>query len=543
MPEPSKVSAIIVSFNRSADLRLALEALVRNTWHSKEIIVVDNASTDDAAQVAASFAEVKLVRNGQNLGFAQGCNIGLKHATGEFIALVNNDAVLEDRWLEETVGFLQSHPKTAAVGTRTHFWDEANPVGDRGNGYYGYTKVDPETGYNQPTVGEDDEEREVATLSGAVVLIRREAIDEVGPPFLEPTFFAYYEETDFFARAIRKGWRLHYRSSPVCWHRVRASTATQPYAYYYWMARNRLLYAHRNFDESELARVIRAARLDEWSIRLRRPTARGLSDKLKAQRDAYVWIREHDNLVRSQREAICLEGGSYNERVREIESRAGYYGYSRPEVAALIPQESRFVVDVGCGAGALGRSLKAARPDLQVRGIEPVAAQAQRARKVLDDVHVGGLEAGLPESWPQPDCVVFADVLEHVVDPWGALRVWREALKPGGTVVISLPNASHREVMVELARGRLRYKDAGVLDRTHLRFFTRDTAVELLEQAGFKIKGLGRVIDLPHRGWRAPVAWWAERRSRDEQPHRRHTAVDTIQDLCTVQFLLVGERA
>jgi SAM-dependent methyltransferase len=157
-------------------------------------------------------------------------------------------------------------------------------------------------------------------------------------------------------------------------------------------------------------------------------------------------------------------------------------------------------------------------------------------------VHVGGLENGLPEGWPRPDCVIFADVLEHVVDPWGALRLWQQALKPGGTVVISLPNASHREVMSELVQGRLRYKDAGVLDRTHLRFFTRETAIELVEQAGLRIKSIGRVNDMPRRGWRAPIAWWADQRGRNECIRRRRALVDTIQDLCTVQFLVVGER-
>ncbi|MBI5535070.1 MAG: glycosyltransferase [Deltaproteobacteria bacterium] len=542
MPEPSRVSVVIVSYNRSADLRLAIEAVVRSAWPDKEIIVVDNASTDDAAQVAASFGEVKLIRNETNTGFAEGCNIGLAHATGEFVALVNNDAVIEDSWIEQTAGFLQARPEAAAVGTRTYFWDDANPLGNRDNGFYGYTKVDPETGFNQPTVSQDDEEREVATLSGAVVMIRRKAIDDAGAPFLEPTFFAYYEETDFFARAIRKGWRLYYRSSPVSWHRVRASTASQPYAYYYWMARNRLLYAYRNFDEAQLQRVLRDAWLDAWSIKLRGPLGKRMGDKLKAKRDAYRWVSEHKELLQSQRSEVMAKGGSYNQRVREIESRAGYYGYCRPEVAALVPPDASCIVDVGCGAGALGRSIKAQRPNAQVRGIEPVASQAQRARKALDDVFVGGLEAGLPQGWPRPDCVVFADVLEHVVDPWSALKTWREALKPGGTVVISLPNAAHREVMGELISGRLRYKDAGVLDRTHLRFFTRDTAVELVEQAGFRLKEIRRVIDMPRRGWKAPIAWWAEQRSRNEQVHRQRALVDTIQDLCTVQFLLVGER-
>jgi len=535
-----KVTCIIVSYNRSADLRLSIEALIRNTWPNKEIVVVDNASKDDAAEVAASFPEVKLIRLETNTGFAVGNDIGLEHATGEFIALVNNDAVLEDTWIEKTVEFLIARPDTAAVGTRTYFWDDQNPLGNRNNGFYGYVTVNPDNGFTDPTVSVDEEEREVATLSGAVVMIRRRAIDDVGLPFLEPTFFAYYEETDFFARCVRKNWRLYYLSSPVSWHRVRASTAAQPYNYYHWMARNRLIYAYRNFDQPILDKILRDVRLEDLGIAMRIPF--GLREELKARRDAYRWIREHEPQMLEQRAALMAHGVSYNQRVREIQARAAYYGHGRPEVAALVPSSARSIIDVGCGGGGLGKTIKDARPDVQVRGIEMVPSAASRARKVLDDVFEGGLEGGLPRDWPRPDCVLFADVLEHVVDPWSALRKWHDTLAPGGTVVVSLPNAAHREVMSELVRGKLEYKDAGVLDRTHLRFFTRDTAVELLEKAGFEVVSFQRVLDMPHRGWRAPIAWWAERRSRNEPVHRSRSTVDTVQDLCTVQFLLVGKK-
>jgi GT2 family glycosyltransferase len=338
MPSSPKVSVIIVSYQRSADLRLAMRAVLESTWKNVELIVVDNASNDDSADVAASIPGVRVVRNARNEGFAEGCNRGLREATGEYVALVNDDAVIDRGWIEAMTRFLEAHPRAAAVGSRTYYWDQENPVESLENRFYGYTTVDPETGFNEPTFDCDQPEREVATLSGAVVMIRRRAIDELGPTFLEPTFFAYYEETDFFARALRHGWTLHYLSAPAAWHRVRASTATRPHAYFHWMARNRLVYAYRNFDDDVLAGVLRAARLDELRLAARRRFGL-LGVEEQARLEAFRWVREHRALLEAQRRASMATGASYNARVRAIEARARETAKlpERPLVSIVIP--------------------------------------------------------------------------------------------------------------------------------------------------------------------------------------------------------------
>ena len=125
----------------------------------------------------------------------------------------------------------------------------------------------------------------------------------------------------------------------------------------------------------------------------------------------------------------------------------GYYDEPRPEVIGCVPLDARDIIDVGCASGALGRALKAARPGTRVRGVELVPAQAERARQVLDDVFQGSADDPLPEHWPPADCVIFADVLEHLVDPWRTLRHYRKLLKPGGTIVASVPNVANRVVL------------------------------------------------------------------------------------------------
>jgi 2-polyprenyl-3-methyl-5-hydroxy-6-metoxy-1,4-benzoquinol methylase len=173
----------------------------------------------------------------------------------------------------------------------------------------------------------------------------------------------------------------------------------------------------------------------------------------------------------------------------------GYYDEPRPEVAARVPMNARFVIDVGCASGALGRTLKASRPGIEVRGIEPVREQAERARRFLDDVSVASADDPLPSHWPPPDCVIFADVLEHLVDPWQTLRRFRSVLPKGGTLVASLPNVANRLVLGGLLRHRWDYTSHGILDSTHLRFFTRETAMEMFEQAQFSIRRIARVME------------------------------------------------
>lgn len=218
---------------------------------------------------------------------------------------------------------------------------------------------------------------------------------------------------------------------------------------------------------------------------------------------------------------------------------AAYYENERPEVVALVPAEARFVIDVGCGAGGLGRYLKATRPGVEVRGIEPVAAQAERAKRVLDDVLVTGAEAALPAHWPAPDCVIFADVLEHLVEPWDVVRSYRQRLAVGGVCVASIPNVANRRVLSALYRHRWDYTAHGIMDRTHLRFFTRETAVEMFEQAGFSIRQVKRVME--GLGRNIPDRWVKQAIDRENGRDRVYPApLGNLIDAWTFQFLIVA---
>jgi 2-polyprenyl-3-methyl-5-hydroxy-6-metoxy-1,4-benzoquinol methylase len=167
-----------------------------------------------------------------------------------------------------------------------------------------------------------------------------------------------------------------------------------------------------------------------------------------------------------------------------------YYNFSRPEVVARIAAKGAKVLEVGCAAGAMGAALLEKGAALVV-GLELDAKAAAVARSRLTAVYQVNLD-DLP-LLPYPDgffdVITCADVLEHLVDPLAVLKHLRRYLDDQGTIVASIPNIRHESVLLPLlVDGRFQYQDAGILDRTHLRFFTATELEQHFREAGFAIK-------------------------------------------------------
>lgn len=146
---------------------------------------------------------------------------------------------------------------------------------------------------------------------------------------------------------------------------------------------------------------------------------------------------------------------------------------------------SKRVLDIGCSTGYLGEALVAA--GCSVSGIEYDEAAAEKARAHLDPVVVADLDRlDFVDSFEDAsfDVLVLGDVLEHLADPVAVLRTALRLLAPGGSVVISVPNVTHGSVRLALLQGRWQYTETGLLDRTHIRFFTRSSLHALLAEAG-----------------------------------------------------------
>lgn len=167
----------------------------------------------------------------------------------------------------------------------------------------------------------------------------------------------------------------------------------------------------------------------------------------------------------------------------------------RGEIVQMIPPGCLTVLDVGCGNGILGEYLKKNGVE-RVCGIEIIAEAARNAVSVLDAVLTGNIESmDLPFEHESFDCIVCADVLEHLVDPWSVVSKLKKLIKPGGCLVASLPNIGFHRVVRNLLKGHWRYEDAGVLDRTHLRFFTLEGVKELFEANSMIIDEIHRKKD------------------------------------------------
>lgn len=151
------------------------------------------------------------------------------------------------------------------------------------------------------------------------------------------------------------------------------------------------------------------------------------------------------------------------------------------------------VLEFGCAGGYMSRWLVAAGN--RVTGVEIDPSMAEEARAFCEEVVVADLDARrVPDLFPEAlfDVAIFGDVLEHVRDPWRVLEETRAVLGPGGSVVISIPNVAHGNVRLSLLAGNFDYQELGILDNTHLRFFTLKTVKELCTRAGYAIERIDR---------------------------------------------------
>jgi 2-polyprenyl-3-methyl-5-hydroxy-6-metoxy-1,4-benzoquinol methylase len=167
-----------------------------------------------------------------------------------------------------------------------------------------------------------------------------------------------------------------------------------------------------------------------------------------------------------------------------------YYGNVNPDLLAKIPVTAKRVLEVGCGSARMGEAFKARSPQSQYFGIELFESAAKEAVKVLDGVICANIEQGTAVALnlsPSFDTLVFGDVLEHLQDPWKVLTELRQYIEPGGSCIACVPNVAHWSLVAGLLQGKWDYQDAGLLDRTHLRFFTLDSAVQMFQKAGWTV--------------------------------------------------------
>jgi 2-polyprenyl-3-methyl-5-hydroxy-6-metoxy-1,4-benzoquinol methylase len=166
-----------------------------------------------------------------------------------------------------------------------------------------------------------------------------------------------------------------------------------------------------------------------------------------------------------------------------------YHYHTRREIIELIPAEAKFILDVGCSSGMLGKKLKETNSNATIWGVEINEDIAREAENNIDRVFVMDVEKTDP-LFDAPvlfDCIVLADVLEHFKNPWSVLRKFLDYLVPNGKIICSIPNIQHYKVIKDIIRDRWLYRAEGILDIDHLRFFSLSTIKNLFAVSGYKI--------------------------------------------------------
>jgi hypothetical protein len=294
MPEPL-VSIIIVHWNEANLLRQCLLSIKKSDYADPEVIVVDNASTDDAvAMVRREFRGVKLIENKENLGFARGNNIGIQASRGKYVIILNADTTVEPGWVRAQVQAMEADPTIGMCQGKMMLMREPGKINSIGMGLdrHGLTR---HIGDGETDRGQYETPRPVFAVSGACAVCRREMLDQIG--LFDEDYFLYCEDLDLSWRAWIRGWKCVYVPGAVLHHYRNASVDMDGSLYWrlrYFNQRNRLWTLWKNCSCSTLLRcapgflahdlVMTTKGLKAWLTRSRPPV------ELKARWDALLGL-------------------------------------------------------------------------------------------------------------------------------------------------------------------------------------------------------------------------------------------------------------
>ena len=246
-----RLSVITVNYNGLRDTCALLDHLAFD-HNDTEVIVVDNGSANNEAETIASrYANVKCIRSERNLGFAGGNNLGIRHAQGKYLFLVNNDTEVSMNDIDMLIKRIDTSEHIGIVCPKIRFF-----YGDRHIQYAGFTPMSRITcrnrgiGYDEADIGQYDTPRQTAFAHGAAMMARRDTVNKVG--LIPECYFLYYEEMDWSMMMKRNGYQIWYEPSATVYHKESQSTGANSPLKTYYLTRNRLLFIKRNSEHFRL---------------------------------------------------------------------------------------------------------------------------------------------------------------------------------------------------------------------------------------------------------------------------------------------------
>lgn len=478
------LAIIIVTYNPTADL---LENVAAAQNQAETIIIVDNGSRagQDILLNLQTQKSVLLVRNEFNLGIATALNQGVEKALdggADWIMTLDQDTTLSDDAIAAMFFAYANHPHPEKVGIIA-------PI-----------HIDKSTGYKSRYIRAmrgPYASREIVISSGN--LIPRSTFKNVGP--YDDDLFIDYVDHDFCLKVRKAGLEIIVVKDAKMAHSLGVIRQHRygPLFFFshnylpvrrYYQARNRLILYRRHFgrwifqdQEFAVKEMIKTLLVERNKLQKIKATILGIIDGLLSRMGDF-------------------EGATYS-----TPKAQKYFIEFREEIVPLLPEgRSEKVMDLGCGSGQTAGFLKEKGRFAWVCGVEGSPDAAAVARQRMDLVLEGDIEK---IEYPFPgesfDIILALDILEHLVDPWTTVRKLHSLLKPGGRLIVSIPNVRHYSVVFPLLfLGDWRYTQEGLLDSTHIRFFTRKTALKLFLAQGFSIecmdqtggkKGFGSMIN------------------------------------------------
>lgn len=209
-----EISIVLLNLNQHKITIDCIKSLIDNDYTNFEIILVDNGSTDDSLKIFCSikqeFPNLKLIENGENLGFAEGNNVGIRNSEGDYILLLNNDTIVKKNFLSSMIEATKKFPKAGAFGPKMYFWDKRSDIWHIGGEITRFLNFVP-TPFKYKDVY-----KKVSWLSGCALMMKRETLQKVG--LLNSSFFIYLEDVEWSIRATKAGYDLIYVPDAELWH-------------------------------------------------------------------------------------------------------------------------------------------------------------------------------------------------------------------------------------------------------------------------------------------------------------------------------------
>ncbi len=264
----SLVSIIIVNFNGEIFLQKCLTSVLKTNYSNIEVIVVDNGSTDGSSELLRSFSydsRIKLIMNEKNLGFAQGNNVGIELAAGDYVVFLNNDTIVEPNWITEFVKVLESNFTIGAAQSKLLLLDSPSILDCAGN-FSDFYAITFARGLGEKDVGKYECD-EIFTCKGASMIVRRKVIEQVGT--FDSDFFTYYEDTDLCWRIRLAGYKILYVPTSIVYHKGSGSIPTvgikSLFFQVYLMKRNRITTLLKNYEIQNLIKYLSLSLVYECS--------------------------------------------------------------------------------------------------------------------------------------------------------------------------------------------------------------------------------------------------------------------------------------